>query len=340
LQIKFSGGTLARREGGTENLEAYQLYLRARNGEDWYTESSLDAAAEYLERAIKLDPEFSMAWSLLASVVGDKIEKGYVDTKAGTERSRALTLHALQLAPDSARAHADLGDIYLAYDWNWTAAEKEVRRALALDPTSPKVLNTAARLASTLGRWDDAVQHLRAALARDPVQEYVMLNLGITYYRARRFAEAEAALTKLLEISPGFPWTRGILGEALMRQGKLDEAVTIAQEDADDAMRAVSLPIVLWGVGRRAEAEAALRAQIDHWGDTGAYFIARSYGHRGDRDLALEWLERAYEQRDPALIEMFGNPNFDVLADDPRFKAFLRKMKLPEWPSQTIAAGT
>ena len=109
-------------------------------------------------------------------------------------------------------------------------------------------------------------------------------------------------------------------------------------EDVDDAMRAVSLPIVLWGAGRHAEAEAALREQIDHWGDTGAYFIARSYGYRGDHDLALEWLERAYEQRDPALIEMFGNPNLDSLADDPRFKAFLRKMNLPEWPTQAIAA--
>jgi adenylate cyclase len=340
LQIKFSGGSLARREGGTENLEAYQLYLRARNGEDLYTESSLDAAAEYLQRAMELDPEFASAWLMLAGVIGDKVEKGYIDTKEGTHQARALILHALQLAPDSAAAHGALGDIYLAYDWNWAAAEKETRQALALDPSMPRVRNVAGRLAATLGRWDDAVQHLRAALARDPVHEYVMLNLGITYYRARRFAEAEAALMKLFEISPGFPWTRGILGEALMRQGKLDEAVTIAQEDADDAMRAVSLPIVLWGAGRRDEADTALRAQIEHWGDTGAYFIARSYGHRGDRDLALQWLERAYEQRDPALIEMLGNPNFDSLADDPRFKAFLRKMKLPEWPSQTIAAGT
>ena len=106
-------------------------------------------------------------------------------------------------------------------------------------------------------------------------------------------------------------------------------------------MRTVSSPIVLWGAGRHADSEAALREQSHHWGDTGAYFIARSYGHRGDHDLALEWLERAYEQRDPALIEMFGNPNFDSLADDPRFKAFLRNMKLPEWPGRpTTVTGT
>jgi hypothetical protein len=106
-----------------------------------------------------------------------------------------------------------------------------------------------------------------------------------------------------------------------MWRGKSEEAVAILQQDVDDSMRLVSLPIVLWGVGRHVESDAALSEQIQHWGDTGAYFIARSYAYPGDLDLALEWLERAYKQRDPALIEMFGNPNFDSLADDPRFKA-------------------
>jgi tetratricopeptide (TPR) repeat protein len=90
------------------------------------------------------------------------------------------------------------------------------------------------------------------------------------------------------------------------------------------------LPIVLQAAGRKAEAEQALQAQIAHWANRGAFFVAQTYAYRGDHDLALQWLERAYQQKDAALIEITGEPLFKNLANDPRFKAFLRKMRLPE----------
>ena len=170
--------------------------------------------------------------------------------------------------------------------------------------------------------------------------DYVNFNLALTYYRMRRFPEAEAAFRKTLEIAPSFPWTRGMLGVALAAQGKAEEGLAVMRQDADEAMRLVSLPVVLQAAGHHDEAEEALHKQIEYWGDTGAYFVALSYARRGDHDLAIEWLERAYDQRDAALIEMFGDPVLDGLADDPRFIAYLRKMKLPEWPTQTSAAST
>jgi tetratricopeptide (TPR) repeat protein len=89
---------------------------------------------------------------------------------------------------------------------------------------------------------------------------------------------------------------------------------------------------VLQAAGRHADADEALEAQIAYWADTGAFYVAQTYAYRGERDLALEWLERAYKQKDVALVEITGEPLFSSLADDPRFIAFLRKMKLPEWP--------
>ena len=86
------------------------------------------------------------------------------------------------------------------------------------------------------------------------------------------------------------------------------------------------------------EADEALRAQIAQWADTGAFYVAQSYAYRGDDDRALEWLQRAYKQRDAALADIVGLHLFGSMADDPRFKAFLRHMKLPEWPTQAIAA--
>jgi tetratricopeptide (TPR) repeat protein len=199
-------------------------------------------------------------------------------------------------------------------------------------------LNDAGRLSAARGRWDDAERQFRAALVRDPVHDYVIFNLGLTYYRARRFADAEREFRELLEVEPGFPWTRGMLGLTLLLQGKTEAALAIVQQDVDEEMKLLTLPLALWAAGRHDEADQTLRAQIRHWGDRGAYYVALSYAHRDDRDRTLEWLQRAYEQGDPALFEMFGDPLFDSIADDPRFKAFLRKMKLPEWPQSSVAA--
>ncbi len=97
----------------------------------------------------------------------------------------------------------------------------------------------------------------------------------------------------------------------------------------DEANRLIVLPVLLQAVGRHDEADEALEAQISYWADTGAMFVAETYAYRGDRDLALQWLERAYRQKDQGLIEITGEPLLKNLADDPRFKAFLHKMNLP-----------
>jgi len=106
LQIKLAGGELARQKGGTQNLEAYQLYLRAMSAVNQNTKESLDAAGAYLEQMIKLDPGFGMAWYALATVVSMKTDNGWLAPKEGWERVWQLARHALQLSPDLAEAHA------------------------------------------------------------------------------------------------------------------------------------------------------------------------------------------------------------------------------------------
>ena len=206
LKIKLKGGSLDRRSGGTQNLEAYQLYLRAVSAVYQNTKSSLDAADEYAEQAIKLDPSYGRAWYVLAFSVEGKTDSGFLDATEGFERVRQLAQRALQLSPDLAEAHALLGYVHRTLDWNWTAAETEGQRALAIDPTNPYALNMAGLLSCTLGRWDNAERQLRAALVRDPLNTYVIFNLGTTYYLAGRFAEAEGMYRKLLEVEPGFGW--------------------------------------------------------------------------------------------------------------------------------------
>jgi TolB-like protein len=330
LQIKFTGGELSRRKGGTPNLEAYQSYLQAMSAVNQNSRESLDAADVNLEQAIKLDPGYGMAWNALSTVVSMKTDNVWLDPTEGWERVRQLAQHALLLSPDLAEAHARLQWVYMSWDWDWAAAEAEGRLALAIDPMNPVALLAAGRLSATLGRWDDSESQLRAALVRDPLNPYLIWNLGFTQYRAGRFAESEGLYRKLLELEPGFLWTHSYLAKTLLAQGKPEPALAMVQQEADEATRLWFLPIFLQADGRQVEADEALQAQIAQWADTGAFFVAMTYAYRGDHDRALEWLERAYQQKDASLDEIVGEPLFKNIADDPRYKAFLRKMKLPE----------
>ncbi len=328
LQIKLAGGELSRRKGGTQNLEAYQLYLRAWNA-SWNSRSSMDMAGDQLEQAIKLDPDYGIAWSALASVFGAKTENGYIDATKGWQRVRQLAQHALQLSPDLAHAHSRLQYVHLMFDWDWEAAEAEGRRALAIDPENTGALNQAGILARTLGQWDEAERIFRAALDRSPLDPYLNFNLAYTYYLAGRLGESESTYRKLLEQEADFPWVRVYLGKTLLAQSNPEAALAMVQSDKEEWNRILFLPIMLQAVGRQADADEALKRQISLLADTGAYFVALTHAYRGDHDFALEWLERAYKQKDAALVEIVGEPLFKNLANDPRYKAFLRKMNLP-----------
>jgi len=330
LQISLQGGTLDRRKGGTRNLEAYQLYLRAREALDQNTRESIDAGERYAKQAIELDPNYGLALHALSSVAMLRADYGFITPSEGYGPARKIALHVLQISPQLVSARARLGGIYLVFDWNWTAADAELKRALALDPTDPNALASAGILASTLGRWSEAERLLRAAQVRNPLDPYVMWNLAHTYYLAGRFDESESTYRQLLASVPSFGWTRPALGKTLLALGRSSEALTIIEDEPEEINRLLYLPSVLHALGKRTEAEKALEAQIKALDKTGALYVAQSFAFRGENDLALAWLERAYRQKDSNLFQIVGESLFERLADDPRYKAFLRKMNLPE----------
>ncbi len=330
LQIQLAGGELNRQKGGTQNLEAYQLYLRSKAADRQNTRSSLDAAGAYLEQATKIDPGYGLAWATMSEIFANKADNGFLDATKGYEMAREAANRALQLSPDNAYVYAKLEYYNINYDWDWAAAEAAGRRARAISSTDPEVLNVAGILSCTLGHWSDAERQSQETLIRDPLNPYVLWNLGFTYYAAGRFTESEAVYRKLLEIEPDFAWTRNSLGKTLLAEGKANEALTVAEQVTDEGERLKYMPVFLRAVGRQTEADDALHAQIARWADTGAYYIAITYAHRGDHDHAIEWLERAYKQKDTFLSTIMGEQLLKGLAKDSRFKAFLRKMNLPE----------
>jgi TolB-like protein len=331
LQIKLAGGELSRRKGGTQNLEAYQLYLRALSAFRQNTQSSLDATRNYVEQATTLDPNYGLAWAQLAIWYVLQWDQGYLAPHEAVGRTRELARHALQLSPDLALAHAALQYAHLFYDWDWEAAEREEKQALAIDPTHRDALIFAATRSLALGRWEDAEQHLLVALVRDPLDPFVLANIGSIYLRSGRFADSETMYRRMLEVEPDHLW-RCFLGKALLVQGRAAEALVVVQQEADEGARLWFLPMILQAAGHPAEADAALQSLISRWGDTRAYYVALNYAWRSDHDRTLEWLERAYQQRDSGMLEIMGEPLFKPIAHDPRFIAFLKKMNLPTEP--------
>jgi len=255
---------------------------------------------------------------------------GLLAPQEGYGRSRQLAQQALKLSPDLANAHAILSYVNRTYDWDWPAAEMEWRRALALEPKNPGALGFSGYLYATLGRWNDADRQMRLALAIDPLSSFRYEGLGIELYSAGRYGEADAAFRKMIDLAPGFLGGHFYLAKALLAEGQAQSALTIAQQEANEESRLAILPIVLQAVGRKAEADEALRAISTKFADSDAFYVAMAYAYRGDDDHALEWLDRAYRQKDVGLVEIVGEPLLKNLAANPRYKAFLHKMNLPE----------
>lgn len=331
LRIKLMGGELSRHKGGTENLEAYQLYLRGKSAAYQVSLPSLDAAGEDLNQAVEIDPNFGLAWAWLAFVEMTRADNASTQTAyAGYQRAREHAQHALELSPEIAEAHAALSYIDRVLDWDWIAAEAEGRRAVAIDPNNPDVLQITATTSLFLAQFDDAERQLRVALTRDPLNTYVIFTLASTLFAVDRLAESEALLRKLLEIAPSFTETRHTLARVLVAQRKGEEALAVMQEEQNEGWRLFVLPIVLQAAGHKAEADEALRAQIEAWRDLGGCAAATTYAYRGEYDAAMQWLERCAEQRDIGIFWLISEPLFKGMADDPRYKALLRKLKFPQ----------
>ncbi len=329
LQITLMGGPLTRNRGGTENLDAYQNFLRGRSAQREGTRDSLETGRVYLEQAVKLDPNFGLAWFELGRDVALMTDNGAYAPKDGYGRARVNTQRALELSPELAEAHGLLSYLYRTYDWDWVAADAELQRALAIDPTDSTTLAMSGGLAITLGHWEDAELKTRKALDRDPFFPLAWWWWATSQYAAGHYTGAEATYRKLLEIAPGFAWTRPYLAKTLVAEGRANEALTVIEQETDDTNRLDVLSIVLRAAGRSSEADLALKELIGRFASTDAYFVAMAYAHKGDRDLAIQWLDRAYRQRDASLTEITGEPLFASLAGDPRYAEFLGRMKLP-----------
>jgi adenylate cyclase len=329
LKLTLLGTALTTRSKPLDS-EAYNLALQGRFFLERRSQKDFERAVEYFRQALEHDPEYAPAWAGLSMAYSNKADFGLMAAADGYRQAREAAEKALALDPQLTDAHLAMGWMQRSYYWDWEAADASYRRVLALEPGNALALRHAGIQALTLGRWDEAIDLTNKAIERDPLRPNSYYNLGLALQAVNRDTEAEAAIRKALELDPGGAFGHMALGRALLLQGKTDAALQEMQQETDEGWRLSGLPLVFHALGRRSESDAALSDLKSKYAEDSAYQIAGVHAFRGEADLAFEWLERAYAQRDGGVSEIKPDRLMRGLTGDPRYRALLRKLKLPE----------
>ena len=333
LKVTLLGDVAAKVElGGTRNSASFDAYLRGakalssrREGKD------IPAAIAAYTEAIRLDPHYALAFAgrsiALTTVAGEA--KTEAAAREGYDKAQADARRALILAPDLAQAHVALAFVS-ENTLDFTQANDEYERALALAPGNAEVLRTSGSFAASMGHFDAGVAAARRAVVLDPLGRISHSELGRTLYSARRYEEAVAAFAEVISLEPDFNASYGERGLAYYGLGDLQSARASCETKPDYWQSQQCLAVIYDKLGRHADAEAEL-AKFKAWGgDGGAYQYATIYAQWGNLPKALEWLETALRLRDPGLIFMKTDPLMDPMRNEPRFQAIERELKFPD----------
>lgn len=334
LQLKLSGGdTKGITKQYTNSNEAYQLYLKGRFHFAKRTKDDILRSIDLFQQAIKLDPNFALAYVGVAESYSVAPSYPYMSPQEANPLAKAAVEKALAIDPDLPEAHTVAGMIAATYDWDWAKAEREFKRALEIDPN---LAATHYRYAwvylSPLGRHDEAVAEMKKAMELEPLSLIQGSNYAGVLLYARRFDEALDQAKKTHDLDPSFISGQTWLCHAYNTKGMYAESLALAEKTLDSNMPFLSDAGIAYSkLGRRQEAQAV----IDRWKEGEKhkyvmnYWVAATYAAIGDRDAAFAELEKAYQAHDWFLQRIKVDPFMDPLRGDPRFDELVKRIGLP-----------
>jgi TolB-like protein len=315
---------------GTRDTSAYQHYLLGKHQLNLFSDESTQKALAEFTRAVTMDPGFTLGWSGLASAhlwfagYSGRISRTQFDEHL--VQGRAAIERALALNPSLAQAVGILFWLEFAFEFNWAKAEALIDRARALAPNDPDVLTMSSRFLMAKGETRLALEEAERAVALDPLNSKVRVQLSLGYMVERRFDEARREAAMAAELSPNGIFSKSGSAFILMAEKRYDEALAIVDPASTNWSVLWVRAITSYHLGRKDESDTALNRLIHECGDTAAIQIACAYSERNEVDRAFEWLERARVQRDPGLSMFVRSPFMSNLRPDPRWGAFWRKM--------------
>jgi len=318
----------------TENIQAYGLYLKGRYEWNKRTQEGVAAAIRYFERAIVEDPGYAPAYAGLSDSYSLDVDYRSIPVHESYQRAKEYARKALSLDESVPTAHASLAWAVFIYDWHWEEAEREFRRAIELNPRYASAHQWFAFLLAARGQLDAALLEAHTALELDPASVSIRRAVGWVYYYARRYDRAREHLSRAIEMNPMAVESYRMLGSAMALQGDVADAERVLREalalEGAAAYSQATLGWLLARSGRRDEAEATLRKleAARERGYVSAVAFAILHIGLGNLSSALDWAERAYDERRGWLAYVNVNPIFDPLRNEPRFAALVRKMGL------------
>jgi TolB-like protein/Flp pilus assembly protein TadD len=325
----------------TDNAEAHRLYLKGRYFWNKRSEDGIRSAIAHFQQAIEKDPAYALAYVGLADSYNILAGFGFLAPNEAFPKAKAAVSKALEFDSMLAEAHTSLAFILQSYEWNWLEAEIEYKRAIELDPAYATASHWYAQLLGAMGRDVEAIAESERAARLDPLSLPITASLGLVYLVLREYEKAEVQCLKAIEMDSNFAMARSVLASVYIQEGMYDKAINELKAIADlPTSTPEDIAYLGYGYargGRMDEARRILAELNDRAKDryVPPCFFAIIHIGLDEKDDALKWLQKAYEERDFYLGDVPSGPVFDPIRGDPRFGDLIRRMGLSPRPRRT-----
>jgi serine/threonine protein kinase/tetratricopeptide (TPR) repeat protein len=325
----------------TGNSEAYQLYLQGRYHWNQRTPAGIKSSLELFQEATEKDPNFALAYAGLADAYNMGNNLGVFTPRESMPEAKAAATKALVLDPRLGEAHAVLGQVKSHYDFDFPGAQREFLKAIELNPNYANAhLYYAGGYLTPMRRHGEAIAEMKKALELDPLSSPLNNYMGMTYLLAGDYQKSVQQLQHTIDLDPTFPLAHFFLASALTEIGKYERAIEEMQRGAllsgaspeqASAVTAEFLKAFRTG-GPNGYWQKSLQGTLweQEHGGAGTLELASAYARVGDKEKSLEWLQKAYEERNGDITLVNSYPDYKILRGDPRFSALLKRIGLPD----------
>jgi len=313
------------------SAQSHEAYLKGRYFWNKRTEEGMKKGIEFFQDAIAHEPDFAAAYDGIADCYTMLACRGVLPTRETFQRARTAARRAVELDGALGEGHASLAHVRL-HDWDWDGLDDDFRRALELDPGHAIAYYWYSEYLMAVGRADESIAMVQTAHRMDPLSSVLNASLGMILYLARRYDQSLAGLQKALEIDPDYFLLHFRLGLVQAQTDALPQAIHEMTRSVALSARSTETLTGLAQVYAAAGMRQEMRAVVDELSEQASrryvspYNLARVFAAARDADRAFEWLERAYGERNPDLIELRAEPVFDSVRSDSRFADLLRRV--------------
>ena len=320
------------------STQSYENYLKGRYYWNKRSQEGLTKAINYFQVAIEKDPNYALAYAGLAdcySIIGSVIV-GTVPAAEVAPKARAAALKSLELDNTLAEAHTSLATVRFNYDWDWNSAASGFRRAVELNPSYATAYQRNSLYLMSMGRTTESIAEMNRAHDLDPLSTSTNFSLGSRLYMAREYDQAIEQLRNTIDMDPDFLLPHLVLGQAYEQKKAYDQAITELRRAADISQNSppalAALARTYAVAGRTTEArnllDQLMRQSKKQY--VSPFYVAIVYAGLGEKEQALDWLEKAYGDHSNAIVFLKVDPQLDTLRSNPRFHELQRKLRLPD----------